>query len=83
MAAGLPVVATDVGGNSEAIADGETGYLVRDRTPEAFAEPIIRLLECENLRAAMGRRARERCRSLFSIEVYGERMRQFYRSFAC
>jgi len=82
MAAGLPVIATDVGGNSEAIAEGETGYLVRDRTPEAFAEPVIRLLECEDLRAAMGRRARERCHSLFSIEVYGERMRQFYRSFA-
>jgi glycosyltransferase involved in cell wall biosynthesis len=37
MASGLPVVASNVGGNSEAIADGETGYIVRERTPEALA----------------------------------------------
>lgn len=62
MAAGLPVVATDAGGNREAIVDGVTGYLVRERTPEAMAAPIVKLLECEELRAAMGRRGLEHCR---------------------
>jgi glycosyltransferase involved in cell wall biosynthesis len=68
MAMGLPVVATDVGGNAEAIGD-EAGFLVRDRTPEAFAAPVIRLLEDEPLRAAMGAKAQERCRSRFEIDL--------------
>ena len=67
MAAGLPVVATDVGGNAEAIEEGVTGYLVRERTAEAFAAPIIRLLSDENLRRAMGRRGFERCAERFEI----------------
>jgi glycosyltransferase involved in cell wall biosynthesis len=82
MAAGLPIVATDVGGNAEAVSDGETGYIVRERTPEAFAAPVIHLLESENVRAAMARRALDRCRRLFSMDAYGERMREYYRSLA-
>jgi glycosyltransferase involved in cell wall biosynthesis len=81
MAAGLPVIATDAGGNAEALADGVTGYLVRERTPEAFALPIVRLLENEEERAAMGHRGLERCRELFSIEVYGNRMQRYYEAF--
>ncbi len=54
MAAGLLVVATDVGGNRDAIVDGKTGYLVRERTPEAFAKPLIHLLRNEDLRIQMG-----------------------------
>ena len=53
MASGLPVIATAVGGNGEAILEGQTGYLVRERTPEAFAAPIIRLLQNEDLRRQM------------------------------
>lgn len=68
MALGLPVVATDVGGNAEAIVEGETGYLVADRTPEAFAAPVIRLLEDDALRASMGAKAIARCRENFEID---------------
>ena len=69
MAAGLPVVATDVGGNAEAIVEGVTGFLVRERTPAAFAAPIVKLLSDHSLRAAMGRQALERCRMVFDIAV--------------
>ena len=45
MAAGLPIIATRVGGNSEAIVDGETGWLVTPRNPEELAIKIMDLLE--------------------------------------
>jgi glycosyltransferase involved in cell wall biosynthesis len=43
-AAGRPVVATDVGGNSEGFADGTTGNLVRDRSPQTLADAVISIL---------------------------------------
>src|SRR5207237_9688769 len=45
MAAGRAVVATDVGGASEAIVEGETGYLVKSGDDQAMAERIISLLQ--------------------------------------
>jgi glycosyltransferase involved in cell wall biosynthesis len=79
MAAGLPVVATDVGGNGEAVRHGETGLLARDRTPESFAAPIIELLRDEGQRRSMGRLGFERCRELFSMDVYIEHLQAYYR----
>lgn len=67
MAVGLPVVATDVGGNREAIVDGETGYLVRERSPEAFAQPLVELLRNNDLRMRMGEAALRRCLEKFEI----------------
>ena len=82
MAAGLPVVATDVGGNGEAIQHGVTGFLVGDRTPEAFAAPIVDLLRNEALHRSMGQRALERCRREFSMEVFISRLESYYRDLA-
>lgn len=44
MAAALPVVATNVGGNAEAVVDGTSGYIVPSEDPAALAEAILRLL---------------------------------------
>lgn len=44
MLLGTPVIATDHGGNPEAINDGMNGYLVPPETPDAFVEPLHRLL---------------------------------------
>jgi glycosyltransferase involved in cell wall biosynthesis len=82
MAVGLPVVATDVGGNAEAVVQGVTGYVVTDRSPEAFAEPVIRLLESDELRSALGMRALELCRERFSIETYTQCMQNYYAAVA-
>jgi L-malate glycosyltransferase len=67
MAAGLPVVAIDVGGNRDAVVDGETGLLVGERSPEAFARALIELLRNEPLRAQMGAAGFRRCQELFEV----------------
>jgi glycosyltransferase involved in cell wall biosynthesis len=82
MGAGLPVVATDVGGNCEAIVDGETGYLVRERTPEAFAKPLIHLLQNEDLRLRMGLAGFTRCTEYFEVRKTIRQLEQFYDSLA-
>uniref|UniRef100_UPI001C2D9D9B glycosyltransferase n=1 Tax=Sphingomonas bacterium TaxID=1895847 RepID=UPI001C2D9D9B len=64
MAAGLPVVATDVPGNAEAVADGITGALAAPE-PGAFAAAVIGLLADREALAAMGDAGRERQRTLF------------------
>ena len=80
MAAGLPVVATDVGGNRDAIVDDKTGYLVRERTPEAFAKPLIHLLRNEDLRRQMGMAGFQRCRDYFEVSKTIRQLEQFYSS---
>ena len=79
MAAGLPVVATDVGGNGEAIQDGVTGYLVRTHTPQAFADPIICLLRDDSLRTAMARASYQRCCENFEIGHVIRQLESYYR----
>lgn len=75
MAAGLPVVATAVGGAVDQIVDGESGLLTpRDDAP-ALAAALQRLLEDAPLRSRLGRAARARVESVFSLE----RMAHSYR----
>jgi glycosyltransferase involved in cell wall biosynthesis len=78
MAAGLPVVAIDVGGNRDAIVHNETGFLVPDRTPEAMAQPIIELLRNEELRARMGDAGFRRCKELFAVDKTIGQLEQLY-----
>ena len=59
MAAGLPVVASDVEGMSEVVRPGVTGYLVPPDDREALAERLTMLLSDRELRDRMGRAARE------------------------
>jgi glycosyltransferase involved in cell wall biosynthesis len=80
MAAGMPVVAIDVGGNRDAIIEGETGFLVPERSPEAFAKPIIRLLRDEPLRAKMGQAGFERCTENFEVQKTIGQLEAYYES---
>jgi glycosyltransferase involved in cell wall biosynthesis len=54
MAASLPVVATDVGGNAEAVQDGISGFVVPSEDPAALSAAILRLLSDPSLAQAMG-----------------------------
>ncbi|HYZ78543.1 MAG TPA: glycosyltransferase [Gaiellaceae bacterium] len=67
-AAGVPVVATPVGGIRETVVDGETGLLVPTRDPPALAAAIRRLLEDRPAAEAMAIEARRRVRERFSTE---------------
>jgi L-malate glycosyltransferase len=69
MAAGRPVVATDVGGAREAIVEGETGYLVSARDDESMAARLIDLLNNPEQAATMGKRGHEIIRARFSSEA--------------
>ena len=68
MAAGLPVVATAVGGLPECVSHGETGFLVPARDHEALARATITLLNDTGLRQRFGRAGRQRVREHFSPE---------------
>ncbi len=68
MAAGRAVVATNVGGASEAIVEGETGHLVNSGDDVAMAARIIDLLRNPERREAMGRSGRRVVEERFSCE---------------
>ena len=73
-AAGVPVVATAVGGTPEAVADGVDGYLVLPGDPAAPARRIIDVLQMGAARHEMGRRGQERIRAAFTFEVQAQRV---------
>ena len=66
MAAGLPVVATTVGGNAEAVQDGVTGVLVPADDPEALAAALLAMLEHPERSRAMGDAGQARAARVFS-----------------
>lgn len=78
MAAGVPVVATAVGGNAEAIAHGATGFLLQGRSVKEFADYVVRLLRDAELRAAMGWRARQSCRERFEVAGMVRRYEEYW-----
>ena len=63
MAAGLPVIASRVGGVPEVVVDGETGLLVEPGDPSELASALLRLADDLGLRVRMGARGRDRSRS--------------------
>ncbi len=68
-AAGVPVVATAVGGTPEVIADGDTGYLVPSGRPEELAARLHQLLRSEELRTTLGDAGRARMQRLFTFDA--------------
>ena len=69
MAAGLPIVATRVGGVPEAVEDGISGLLVQPGNPEALAEAIVRLWKDPEVRQQLGANASRRVAECFSAET--------------
>lgn len=78
MEAGLPIVATDVGGVPDVIEDGVHGTLVERRDPAALAAAIEALLADRSRAAEMGRRGQQRRREEFSIEATVRRVEALY-----
>lgn len=82
MAAGLPVVATDVGGNREAVVDGHNGFIVPPRQPQAHAAALIKLLSDPLLAGEMGQKGRRRAQEYFSLEKMVKDTESLYDSLA-
>lgn len=78
-AASLPIVATDVGGNSEILTDGLNGYLVDADDPDALARAMARMEALPtDLRLQMGAAGLERVREEFEIGAVAQRWLEFY-----
>ena len=82
MEAGLPVVATRVGGVPDLIDSGEHGLLVEPGDPGALANALAELLGDHPRSAEMGRRGRERRRREFDIEVTVGHVERIYEALA-
>ncbi len=78
LAAGVPVVATDVGGNREAVISGECGWLVPPDDSDALARAIKTVLGDDALRRRMSESARRRAQR-FSLARMLDETRQLYR----
>jgi glycosyltransferase involved in cell wall biosynthesis len=79
MGQGLPVIATSVGGNIDAIVDGKTGRLVPVRDPVSLSNAIVEMSSNPEARAAMGQAARERTMMMFSQASCVDRYERLYR----
>ena len=79
-AAGVPVVAFAAGGLSEAVVDGETGFLVAPKDVDALAGAIAELVDNAELRRDFGTAGRSRMQSDFSIEAMVEDHVRLYES---
>jgi glycosyltransferase involved in cell wall biosynthesis len=78
-AAGLPCVATDVGGVREVVLDGETGFVVRIQDPVALAAAMKRLAELPpEARARMAESARAHALAQFDIRTVATQWEQLY-----
>jgi glycosyltransferase involved in cell wall biosynthesis len=79
MAAGVPVVATDIPGTRELVVSGTTGYLVPVGDRASFAKCTQRLLNDPALAAQLGQAAQQRVQSEFSVDKMVARHAQLYR----
>ena len=78
-AAGLPIVATAVGGNGEVVRDGESGFLVPARDSGVLRAGMLRLMALpEEQRRAMGERGREHVRANYGLQRVAERWERVY-----
>ena len=78
MAAGCPVIATDVGGNPELVEDEVTGYIVPVGDPVKLARSIVSLINEPRLAEDMGREGQRRVQEHFSMERMIKKYEELY-----
>jgi glycosyltransferase involved in cell wall biosynthesis len=82
MAAGKPVIASDVAGVREAVVHGETGYIIPPSNPRAIQEALSILVNNHELRICMGQQARQRA-AFFSVDRAVMETVKFYEDVLC
>jgi glycosyltransferase involved in cell wall biosynthesis len=80
MAASLPVVATNVGGNAEAVEDGVSGFIVPPEDIVALSDAILRMLSNPAKAEEMGASGRERVKDNFTIDAMMQQITNVYAS---
>jgi glycosyltransferase involved in cell wall biosynthesis len=80
MSVGLPMIVTGVGGNAEAVIEGESGRVIPPRDAAALAHALIGMRSDPAAVAGMGRAARRRVEERFSLERMCAEHAQLYRS---
>lgn len=78
MRAGLPIVATDVGGVREAVVDGVTGFCVPSKDIRSLQDRLSKLITSSQLRQEMGRAGRKRYEKEFTFQSMFEKTFQVY-----
>ena len=78
MAVSRPIIATDVGGNPELVADGENGFLVSPKNPQALADKILYLLRNKDEGREMGEYSRRIVENRFSQSTMIENYENLY-----
>jgi len=78
LACGVPVVSFDVGGVSEFVRPGVTGYLARADDWDDFRSGVVQLMEDRSLREQMGHNCRRIAVSEYSLELQAERFTRLY-----
>ncbi len=78
LAAGVPVVASDSGGNPEIVEDGSNGFLYRTGDPVSLAAALERLLEDDDLRRKCSTGARRQAEKLFGADRYVREVEAVY-----
>jgi glycosyltransferase involved in cell wall biosynthesis len=82
MATGLPVVASELSGACDCVTEGKEGFIVPARDVARTAEAIQWCYQHRDERRAMGRAARARIESEFTLDHYNQRMIALYRGLA-
>lgn len=80
MACGLPVIATQVGGNLELITHGQNGWLIPPDDPEAIRNAILMFLRDKELRSRIGHQAMVYVNQNYTIAENAKKLYQLYRS---
>jgi glycosyltransferase involved in cell wall biosynthesis len=78
MAMSLPVVATDVGGNREVVADGKTGLLVPQKDPARMAQAMLEVMLSPNTAEAFGIAGRKRAEESFCLNGVASKYAKLY-----
>jgi glycosyltransferase involved in cell wall biosynthesis len=80
MSCGLPVVATNIGGNNEVISSGSNGFLIPPKSPKALAKTILELLDDHQLRKKIGKAARNTIEESYTWDKITDNIQDCYES---
>jgi glycosyltransferase involved in cell wall biosynthesis len=72
MGCGLPIVASDVGGNNEIIEEGENGYLIKGDDVDTLADRLVTLINDDDLRKRMGDKSRSLALQYDWVEIMNQ-----------